>query len=444
VRSGTAPHPDGTAVDAGSWWIALQEAIRNAGGLEDVSALAVAAQQHGMVCLDDDGGLVRDALLWNDLRSAEAADQLVAELPGGRDEWAASVGSVPVAAFTVTKLRWLAEHEPDSLQRTSAVCLPHDWLTWRLTGSTSITDLVTDRSDASGTGYFSPASGTYRPDLVKLACGTTPSLPTVLTPAATAGSVAGSGIRMGCGAGDNAAAALGADIQPGDVLVSLGTSGVAAAVSAVPTTDSSGAVAGFADATGAYLPLVCTLNASRVFDAVATLLGVDLEALSTLALSATPGAAGVVVVPYWEGERTPDRPLATGAVHGLTLANSTPANLARAAFEGVLCGLADGVDALRAQGVPVSRIVLIGGGARSEAACRIASAVLAMPVQVPATEEPVATGAARQAAWVLAGDVSAPQWPSPPHPAYEAASTPAVRERYASVRELTDRGVLHG
>src|SRR6478752_2543883 len=158
IRTGSAAHPQGTSVDPAAWWDALQQAIREAGGIDDVAALAIGGHQHGMVCLDSDAKVVRDALLWNDTRSAQAARDLITELPDGAAGWASAVGSVPVASFTVTKLRWLAQHEPDNAARTAAVCLPHDWLTWRLRGSESLGDLVTDRGDASGTGYWSAAS----------------------------------------------------------------------------------------------------------------------------------------------------------------------------------------------------------------------------------------------------------------------------------------------
>jgi xylulokinase len=158
VRSGRAPHPPGTEVDPEAWWSALQAALADAGGLEGVAALSVAGQQHGMVCLSAGGEVVRPALLWNDTRSAGAAEDLVAEL--GAQAWADATGSVPVASFTATKLRWLATHEPGHAAATAAVCLPHDWLTWRLRGTGRIEDLVTDRSDASGTGSGGPRAAT--------------------------------------------------------------------------------------------------------------------------------------------------------------------------------------------------------------------------------------------------------------------------------------------
>jgi xylulokinase len=436
VRSGTAAHPDGTSVDPAAWWAARQQAIDTAGGLDDVAALAVGGQQHGMVCLDADGAVVRDALLWNDTRSAGAADDLVAELDGGAKAWAEAIGSVPVASFTVTKLRWLARNEPDNAARTAAVCLPHDWLTWRLRGHLGIDALTTDRGDASGTGYWSPATGEYRRDLLRLALDAEPLLPTVLAPSASAGTTP-AGAVLGPGTGDNAAAALGIAARHGDVIVSIGTSGVVSAVSATPTADPTGIVAGFADATGAYLPLVCTLNAARVLSSTARLIGVSLDDLSRLALTAPPGAGGLAMVPYFDGERTPNRPDASGSVLGLRHDNSTPAHLARAAVEGLLCGLADGLDALRAEGVAIERVLLVGGGARSEALRLIAPTVFGTSVVVPSPGEYVAVGAARQAAWVLSGDAAPRQWDNGAVQRYEADPIPSVRARYAEVRELT-------
>jgi xylulokinase len=437
VRSGSAPHPDGTSVDPAAWEVAFEQAAGAAGGLDDVAALAVSGQQHGMVCLDEDGAVVRDALLWNDLRSAPDAADLVAELPGGASAWAEATGLVPVASFTVTKLRWLARAEPANAARTAAVCLPHDWLTWRLRGAPSLDDLTTDRSDASGTGYWSGRDGRYREDLLELAFGRRPRLPAVRGPHEPAGTTP-AGALVGAGTGDNAGAALGLGAQPGDVVVSIGTSGVLCAVSEVPTADPEGLVAGFADATGRYLPLIATLNAARVLTATARLLGVDHDELSRLALSAPPGADGLVLVPYLEGERTPNLPDATGSLLGATLANLTPAHLARAAVEGLLCGLADGLDALRACGVPVERALLIGGGARSDAVQRIAPLVLDLPVVVPPAGEFVADGAARQAAWALSGAAEPPAWAPPSETAtFEPAGSSGaamVRERYEQAR----------
>ncbi len=282
VRRGVASHPPGTEVDPERWWEALLAALDEAGGLDDVAALSVGGQQHGMVCLDAQGAVVRPALLWNDTRSAQAAEDLVADLGEGdpalgAQRWAEATGSVPVASFTITKLRWLADHEPENAARVAAVALPHDWLTWRLSGATSIDTLVTDRSDASGTGYFDSVANAYRHDLLALAlrCDEDAArrlvLPRVLGPAESAGPADASRgwghVVLGPGCGDNAGAALGLGLEVGESSVSIGTSGVVASVSATPTADPTGLVAGFADATGHYLPLACTLNAARILDA---------------------------------------------------------------------------------------------------------------------------------------------------------------------------------
>ncbi|MGV8871723.1 MAG: xylulokinase [Rhodococcus sp. (in: high G+C Gram-positive bacteria)] len=436
VRQGRAAHPEGTEIDPQRWKDALDAAVTDAGGLDDVAAVSVGAQQHGMVCLDDAGAVVRKALLWNDTRSARAAEDLVSELGekhgvDGGQAWADAVGVVPLASITVAKLRWLADHEPDNADRTAAVCLPHDWLSWQLGGASGLDALATDRGDASGTGYFSAASNEYRTDLLQLGFGgRTPQLPRVAAPNEAIGGTP-AGTLIGPGTGDNAAAALALDAQPGDVIVSVGTSGVVSAVTSVAAADGSGLVAGFADATGRQLPLVCTLNAARVLDATARLLGVDHDELSRLALSTE--SEGLVLVPYFEGERTPNLPDASASIRGLRLNNSTPGHLARAAVEGLLCGLADGIDHLRAQGVTTKRVLLIGGGAKSAALRELAPAIFGVPVIVPEPGEYVADGAARQAAWTLAGTSEPPTWAQAPSQTYEADPTPAVRERYAHV-----------
>ncbi|MFC7545769.1 xylulokinase [Plantactinospora sp. GCM10030261] len=439
IRQGRAGHPDGTEVDPAAWWIALTEALAQAGGLTDVAAASVAGQQHGMVCLDEDGEVVRPALLWNDTRSAPDAADLVDEFGGGDTGgrfWSEAVGSVPVASFTVTKLRWLARNEPANAARAAAVCLPHDWLTWRLGGAPDLAALRTDRGDASGTGYWSPATGDYRFDLLEHAFGRRLAVPAVLGPTGEASRGPGD-ITLGPGTGDNAAAALGVGARPGDVIVSIGTSGVVSSVAAVPAADPSGAVAGFADATGRYLPLVCTLNAARVLDAAASMLRVDLDELAELALGAPAGADGLVLVPYLEGERTPNRPTASGALHGMTLRGSTAGHLARATVEGMLCALADGLDALTRQGATVDRVILVGGGARSAAVRQIAPAVFGCPVLVPPPGEYVADGAARQAAWLLSGGTEPPDWAISGLEEHTAEPVPAIRERYAEARDHT-------
>jgi len=417
VRTGQAAHPDTTEVHPSEWWRALRSA--GDGLLDDVRAVAVAGQQHGMVTVDGDGEVVREALLWNDVRSASAADDLVSELGGGQ-AWADAVGSVPLMSFTVTKLRWFAEHEPELAKRAERVLLPHDWLTWQLLGGSGVP--TTDRGDASGTGYYSAVEGRYRTDLLVTAFGRELELPTVLGPAEVAGHT-DDGVLVAAGTGDNMAAGLALELADGDVAVSLGTSGTVFGVSEKPTADGTGVVAGFADATGRFLPLACTLNAARVLTSTAAMLGTDLEGLDALALSAEPGAGGLTLLPYLDGERTPNLPDASGSLVGLRRSNMTPANVARAAVEGMLCGLAAGLDALRDHGVPVRRVLLTGGASRSAAVRAIAPGVFGVPVLVPPEMEHVAVGAARQAAWALSGAAEPPSWRRPDDGIHLAATS---------------------
>ena len=404
VREGRARHPDATELDPRVWWEAWEEASHDL--LDGVEALAVGGQQHGMVLLDEAGEPVREALLWNDNRSARDAEDLVEEL-GGPQAWAEATGSVPVASFTVTKLRWVARQEPEAAARAAAVLLPHDYLTHRLRGGAPLEEATTDRGDASGTGYWSDADG-YRADLLELALGRVPATPRVAGPAEVVGHTP-AGIALGAGTGDNMATALGLGLLPGDVVVSLGTSGTVFAPAAARTADPTGIVAGFADATGGFLPLVCTLNAARVLEAAVTMAGSDLGHLDELAL-AVPDAGGLVLLPFLDGERTPPLPDATGLLHGLTRRNATPAHLVRAAVDGLLCGLADAVEAVQGTGVELRRIVLVGGAARSHAVRTLAAAMFAVPVLAPTPGEYVALGAARQAAWALAGSPAPPAW----------------------------------
>ncbi|MGV8852254.1 MAG: xylulokinase [Rhodoglobus sp.] len=436
VRTGRASHPAGTEVDPNAWWVALNEAIAEAGGLDDVSAISVGGQQHGMVVLDAAGRVIRPALLWNDTRSAAAADALNTEFP----DLAERTGSKPVASFTSTKLRWLRDAEPENAALVAAVCLPHDWLTWRLRGfgpeNPGLTELVTDRSDASGTGYFNSVTNGYDLDVLGAALGrdaSTLTLPHILAPGESAGTVAASvagsaAISVACGAGDNAGAALGLGARAGDVVVSIGTSGTVFAVATTQFPDATGTVAGFADASGNFLPLVATMNAARVLDSTAALLGVNHDELGVLALEAEPGAHGLVLQPYFEGERTPNLPDATATLFGMTLASTTRPSLARAAIEGLLCGLADGLDALQSQGVSANRILLIGGAAQNPAVSTIASQVFAVPVVVPEPGEYVALGAAAQAAWVLAG--ARPDWNVATVAEPASDHRPVIRKQY--------------
>ncbi|MFD8225555.1 xylulokinase [Streptomyces massasporeus] len=398
VASGQASHTvssgAGRETDPRQWWDALCEALHQCGeAAHEAAAVSIGGQQHGLVTLDGRGEPVRPALLWNDVRSAPQARRLTEEL-GGAKSWADRTGSVPTASFTVTKWAWLAEHEPEAVRATKAVRLPHDYLTERLTGQGT-----TDRGDVSGTGWW--ASGTEAYDEEILAhVGLDPALlPRVVRPGEVAGTVHShdlpfsKGTLVAPGTGDNAAAALGLGVRPGVPVMSLGTSGTVYAVSRHRPADPTGTVAGFADARGDWLPLACTLNCTLAVDRVAALLGLDREAVE-------PGTA-VTLLPYLDGERTPNLPNASGLLHGLRH-DTTGGQLLQAAYDGAVHSLLGALDLVLDEDADRSEpLLLIGGGARGTAWQQTVRRLSGRPVQVPEAQELVALGAAAQAAGLL-------------------------------------------
>ncbi|MDG4771573.1 xylulokinase [Solwaraspora sp. WMMD792] len=423
LGSGRAPHPPTfppvSEQPATTWWsaftTALPAAIADAATRgtavtpQSIGAISVAGQCHGLVMLDAAGQVLRDVKLWNDTTSAPQAAALVTEL--GAAGWAEAVGSVPTAAFTITKLAWVAEHEPQLLRRLATVLLPHDYLTYRLTGRT-----VTDRSEATGTGYYAAHEQRWRTDLltrfVDADLDWATMLPTVLGPAEPAGTLIPDvarqlGLRpdvvVGPGAGDQHAGALGLGIRSGEVVYSLGTSGVVLTTTDDPVHDASGWVNGVADAAGGYLPLVSVLNCAKVTDTFARLLGVDHDELARLALAAPANPDRPVLAAFLDGERSPDRPRARGVLAGLTTA-TTREELASAAVEGVLLALVRGHERLRVAGAPADGDVLVtGGAARSAAYRQLLADLLRTPVRTCDAPEATARGACLQASAVLAG-----------------------------------------
>jgi len=417
VREGKASHPPDSIVDPEVWWRALLEAVRHAGGLDDVAAISVSGQQHTPIFLDAGGTPVAPSPLWNDTGSHPHMLALNEEL--GRDEWIRRTGLPLTLSDTAPKLRWLRDTDPEAARRTEAVAIVHDWLTWRLMGfgpgAGGIDRLTTDRSEASGTGYWSGVTGEYTLDLFEHALGRSAVLPEVLDPLGRAG-VTGEGIPgipagvpLGVGSGDNAAAALALGLEEGDAVLSLGTSGVVYARTAEPVQDYSGYVCSYADATGDHLPLVATLNAARNLHLGAGLLGCTYAELSDLALDAPAGSEGLTLLPYFEGERTPDLPHARGSLHGATLTNFTRANFARAVVEGTLASQVAMLDALHACGVETNRLLLIGGAAKNPAVQKVLAQMVAPPLLVPEFDEYVTKGTAMQA--VAALDGGFPSWP---------------------------------
>lgn len=416
VREGKASHPPDSIVDPEVWWHALLEAVRHAGGLDDVAAISVSGQQHTPIFLDAGGTPVAPSPLWNDTGSHPHMLALNEEL--GRDEWIRRTGLPLTLSDTAPKLRWLRDTDPEAARRTDAVAIVHDWLTWRLMGfgpgTGGIDRLTTDRSEASGTGYWSGVTGEYTLDLFEHALGRSAVLPEVLDPLGRAG-VTGegipgipAGIPLGVGSGDNAAAALALGLEEGDAVLSLGTSGVVYARTADPVQDYAGYVCSYADATGDHLPLVATLNAARNLHLGAGVLGCTYAELSDLALDAPAGSEGLTLLPYFEGERTPDLPHARGSLHGATLTNFTRANFARAVVEGTLASQVAMLDALHACGVETNRLLLIGGAAKNPAVQKVLAQMVAPPLLVPEFDEYVTKGTAMQA--VAALDGGFPSW----------------------------------
>ena len=431
ISKQSAPHPDGTSIDPQRWW----EALEKAGGtqLDGAKAVSVSAQQHGMVALDDNDIPVHDALLWNDVRSAPQAESLTKHF--GADFWANEIGVVPVSSFTITKLAWLAQNHPDLAAKVRRVMLPHDWLSWQLGEKAHAP--VTDRSDASGTGYYSVPENRYRTDVLEYAFGRIPELPKVIGPSEVAGHTK-SGALIAAGCGDNAGAALGLGLAPGEVVVSVGTSGTVFASTEHLVADPSGAIAGFADATGRNMPLLATINGARVLASTADLLAVSLQEFDRLAGSGAPDAGGLTMVPYLDGERTPNLPHATGSLVGMTRAELSRENMARSAVLGLLCVLADALDSLRATGVAVDRVLLIGGGSMSLSLRAAAADIFQAEVAIPEASEYVALGAARQAAWALSGESAPPVWARRLERTYQPSSSAqwaqTVRGRFAEAR----------
>lgn len=416
VGAGSAPHPQTfppvSEQNPESWWSALRAAlgrsVESAGVAPgDIQAISVAAQCHGLVALDASGRVIRPAKLWNDTTSAPQMRHLLDVL--SPSEWAARTGSVPTSAFTVSKILWLRENEPESFKSLASILLPHDWLTWRLTGQ-----MVTDRSEASGTGYFDASRDAYDTHILELIDPEKDwesMLPRVLGPTTAAGVVTEKaaqelglrpGTLVGPGAGDQHASALGLGLRSGDVAYSFGTSGVVFSTSDNPVRDPTGIVDGVADAAGGYLPLVSTLNAARVTDAFARWLNVSHAGLSELALNA-PTANLPVLVAYLDGERKPNLPAATGTLAGLTT-GTTRDQIARAAVEGVIFGLLRGERALQDVGAAITgRVIATGGASRSFAYPQLLADLSNRPVHLSEALEPVAAGAAIQAAACLHG-----------------------------------------
>lgn len=447
VATGSSPHEldhhgGNSESDPEGWWSALALALAQTGRASEISAISVAAQQLSLVVTDDQGAVLRPAILWNDTRSSREAKQLEEAL-GGTTVCVARLGSRLRPGQTLPSWVWLRRHEPEIAGRTRAIRLPHDFLTERLSG-----EAVTDRGDASAAGWWAIDEDRHAPEVLahELVQIDPEMMPRVLKADEPAGKLTPSaaehtglpvGIPVGCGTGDNMAAAIALAIEPGEPVVSLGTSGTVYARSDVANPDASGRLTVQASASGDFLPLGCVLNATLATDRFAEMLSLDRDAVAD--------RTSVVTMPYFGGERLPDRPLATGTITGVR-SDTTAAEILLATYEGVVYSLLDGLDALHASAEPGisddAAITLVGGGAQGrvwrETIRRLSGRALALPTET----ELVAWGAAAQAAATLTGDSSveiARRWDvrrGPLEPARERDDE--ALERIREVREAAE------
>ncbi len=387
-----------------TWWRAVRAVVLRLLPRLDAARLAgigVAGQQHGFVPLDAAGEVIRPAKLWCDTATADEAEEL-------SRAWGRRVPT----GFTASKILWLKRHEPERFARLAQVLLPHDWIDLRLTGRATM-----EAGDASGTGFFDPVAREFQREELETI---DPRLPAMLPPLLAPGEPAGhltpqaaaelglpAGLLVAPGGGDNMLSAIGSGAtRPGVVVVSLGTSGTVFTYSATPLLDPEGLIAPFCDSTGGWLPLLCVMNVTGVVEEVRAAFAAagpagaaDLERLTRQAEAVPPGCEGVLFVPYLQGERVPDLPRATGSLLGLRTGSLRPGVLFRAALEGTSLNLAWGVDRLRALGVRVDAVRLVGGGAQNPLWRQVLADVLGAPVQLLAEPESAALGAALQAAW---------------------------------------------
>jgi xylulokinase len=415
IRS--APHAMLTSAEPGAKeqdpadWIAATTSVvagvldaAGTGAAERVAAIGISGQQHGFVPLDAEGRVIRPAKLWCDTSTVPQCDALVDRL-GGLPRTIQKLGNGIPPGFTASKILWLKEREPASYARLATVLLPHDYLAYWLTGRAHM-----EWGDASGTALMNVRTRAWCAEAIEAIDPALASkLPPLSHPREPAGVVRGSVARqfgfrddvLVSGSGDNMMGAIGTgNVSDGIVTASLGTSGTIYACSRVPIVDPAGEVAAFCDATGQWLPLVCTMNVTVATEMVRKMFGLDHAALSEAAASVDTGADGLLLIPFFEGERTPNVPDGTGVWLGIRPRTATPAHMARAAMEGTTLGLNYGLNRMRALGLAPREIRLTGGGSRSAIWRQIAADVFGCPVVRPASDEGAAYGAALHALWV--------------------------------------------
>ncbi|MDF0733906.1 xylulokinase [Pseudomonas entomophila] len=416
---GSAPHapPQGRdgcrEQDPADWLAALRAAV--AGALREagvdgqaIRALAVSGQQHGLLLLDERGQVLRPAKLWCDTETTAENQALLAALGGPRGSLE-RLGLVIAPGYTLSKLLWSKRRFPELFARTAHILLPHDYLNFWLTGRA-----CSEPGDASGTGYYDVRRRTWANEVLQLiepGERLLAALPELVEPGACIGTLRGEvasalGLNpeawVASGGGDNMLAAIGTgNIAPGMITLSLGTSGTLAAHAEQALVSAEGEVATFCASSGGWLPLICTMNLTSACALVRDLLQLDLERFAELAAQAPIGADGLLLLPFFDGERVPALPEASASLHGMTSSNLTRANLCRAVLEGTCFSLRYGLDLLRASGLQGTQIRLVGGASKSPLWRQVLVDLLGLPLVCPAQTEAGALGAAIQAAWSL-------------------------------------------
>lgn len=372
---------------------------------QGIAALAVSGQQHGFVALDVDGQVLAPAKLWCDTSSSAECDEIMQSL-GGAQACIEAAGNPILAGYTASKIRWTRKHRPQVYAALATILLPHDYLNFRLTG-----ERFMEHGDASGTGWLDVRTRQWSAPLLKAIDpdrDLSPCLPPLVAsdasftilPAMADTLGLSHNVRVAVGGGDNMMAAIGTGaVVPGRLVMSLGTSGTLFAYADQPVVDKDGAWAAFCSSTGGWLPLICTMNCTVATETTARMFGFDSRDGDPMIASTAPGADGLTLLPFFNGERTPDLPDAKASLHGMDMRNMSAAHWYRAAMEGATFTLKFGYDAFVAAGMQFDRILLTGGGANSPAWRQMIADVFELPVQVPQQTEGAAFGAALQALW---------------------------------------------
>ena len=401
---------DGTREQQAQWWISgLRSCMKSIDKdvRQSIKAIGVSGQQHGFVPLAVDGKVLAPVKLWCDTATSGQCDQITQSF-GGLEKCIAETGNAVLPGYTSPKILWLKQNHPELYQKLDTVLLPHDYVNFYLTG-----ERVMECGDASGTGLLDVRNRNWHSAMLAAVDSDrdlSKCLPQLVSPESFIGSVSDktaselgipAATPVSCGGGDNMMSAIGTgNIIPGRLTVSLGTSGTMFAYSDHPVIDQEGSLAAFCDSTGGWLPLLCTMNCTVTTELTRKVLGVSLSELDERINRVPPGSEGVVTMPFFQGERTPNLPKGQGCIFGLNQTNYTADNLLRSAMESAIFGLRSGLDAFRAQGCDITSARLTGGGANSAAWRQIVADIFDVPVSVQKNDEGAALGAALQTAWV--------------------------------------------